>query len=183
MQLTTEYREKRTSYKHKDFYLICRVKFSNEELAVAGERGMWDVFVRVRSAEPPPSKMHDFKVRAMRFFGICLLPIGLVSACMTKTGEWTGRTDAPPYWFGFGAAILGIFLFILAMTREATADKMMSSQEITVHYLATDGVFQVHADTLEEAKLLETDIREQLKLMADSLRSSTVIPEQNTYDL
>src|SRR5579863_9883140 len=114
MQLTIEYREKPGSYANKDFFLVCKVKFSHEELAVADERGMWEMFITVPSGEPPPSTGFDFKTRAMRFFGICLLPIGLVSSCMTKVGDMTGRTDVAPLWVGLGLAGVGATLLVLA---------------------------------------------------------------------
>ena len=183
MQLTIEYREKPGSYANKDFFLICKVKFSNEELAVADERGMWGMSLTVPSGEPPPSTGFDFKTRAMRFLGICLIPIGLVSSCITKVADASGRTDAPPLWLGLGFAAIGATLMILAQFRDSDALKNLMHQDLTLRRLVTNGVFQIHAFSLEQAKQQETEVREKLKLMADSLRSSTVVPEQTTYDL
>jgi hypothetical protein len=180
MQLSTEYRENKTSYDHKDYYVICKVQLSHEEAAVAQERGMWDHYITLGAAEAPAK---SGLTTLMKILGPLLIPIGLVSSCMTKVGEISGRTDAPPWWFGIGALAIGAILWITAFVRSQDAVQRIKPQTLTISRLATNGTFQIHAPTLQYAKDLEVEIREKLTAMADGLRKSTVIPEQNTYEL
>jgi hypothetical protein len=183
MQLTTEYRENKTSHDHKDFYLICKVQFSHEELAVAGERGMWDNFITLPADEPPVGSGHETTSTMMTAGAGCLIPVALISGCMASIAPSVGRTDAPPWWFVIIAGLVGITLGVMAMFRRGNAKVKGIPQKLTIARLASNGTFQVHAYTLDQAKTTETEIREGLTAIANTLRRSTVIPEQNTYEL
>jgi hypothetical protein len=183
MQLTINYREKEVSYQHKDFYLICDVEFSNEERAVAQERGMWDAVTVFPSPERQPSNFYDFKTRAMRFFGIALLLIGLMFSCMDGIANKIGRNDPPPVWLTVSTLFIGGALIFVAYMRDENYLKAIGFQHLTIRRLATEKKFQVHAESLQQAKEYELQVREKLKELADSLRSSRAIPETNTYEL
>ena len=183
MQLPTEYREKTTSYSHKDFYLICKVGFSHEELAVAQERGMWDKSITVYPDEPEVTSGHQAMSKFMTFCAIALILIGLVSACMAAIAPAAHRTDAPPWWLVVIFLITGFTLAMWAVARRGDAQLKGRYQTLTISRLTTNGTFQVHANSLQQAKEFELEIKEQLTGLANGLRKSTVVPEQNTYEL
>lgn len=183
MQLTIKYREDATSYQHKDFHLICDVGFSNEELAVAQERGMWDISITLPPAERPPTGSYDRKTGCLRLFGIAFLIMGLVGSCMQSITGVTHRTDAPPYWAVVPMAVIGLISIILSYTRDEAGLKIGTEQELTIRDLVSAKSFQVHAYTLAQAKERELEVRDTLKLLADSLRSGRAIPEEETYEL
>lgn len=184
MQLTIEYREKKTSYDHKDFYLICKVVFSHEELAVAQERGMWDTHIDVMPSGAPIGSGSQFANTAMKVVGGgCLLPLSLMFGCMAAIAPSVGRTDYPPVWLTLILMAAGISLVVWAFLRNREGEERVSIQSLTIGRLANDGTFQIHADTLQLAKAIEIQVREELTTLANALRRSTVIPEQNTYDL
>jgi hypothetical protein len=187
MQLTINYREDATSFEHKDFFLICDVSFSNEERAVAGERGMWDTVTVLPPAERPPGEFSywfsDFGTRVMRFCGIAALLLGLMFSCMAGIADKIGRNDPPPAWLTISMLFVGGLLIFMSFAREKRLDQRGSHQRLTVRQLATEKKFQVHALTLQQAKEYELQVRETLKALADSLRSSRAIPEVNTYEL
>jgi len=184
MQLTVRYREKQTSYKHKDFYLICDIEFSNEDLAVASERGMWDTATVLPEADRPVSGFYDFNTRVIRFFGIAALLIGLMFGCMDGIESKVGRNDAPPVWLTVSTLFIGGVLIFVTFSRADRSSQMLYPvQRLTLRQLATDKNFQVHANSLQQANEYEIVVREKLKALADSLRSSRAIPEENTYEL
>ena len=77
MQYTTEYREKETLTGSKLHYMICKVEFSNEERAIAAERGMYDSGILAPAAEPMPSTVSGMGSGCLKLFGF-LIPIGLL---------------------------------------------------------------------------------------------------------
>lgn len=184
MQLKTEYREEAVGILKgtKHHYLVCHVDFSEQERAIAQERGVYDLFVTVPAGTPPPTRAGDFKSMLMRWAGIILAPLGLLFTCDQYLApahmEGAGATPALMLVAGVALVAIGKWRDIQATRREANPD-----QTLTVRRLLTNPDFAVHAYSLAEARSFEEVVRNELGSLAQAIRANAAVPERNTYEL
>jgi len=181
MRLNTDYREQTTGTLKgtKQYFLVCRVEFSEEERSVVQERGMYDASVEVPSNTPPPTRSGDIYAMLMRIGGAILMPIGLVVSCATELAHQSGSGPA------FMLFLLGVGLFVAGKLkdREANQREANPTQTISIRRLLTNPEFVVHAPDLQVAKVYEDLVRQELGGLAEHIRASTAVPEKTTYEL
>jgi len=183
MKLKVEYREEKSGVLKgtKDHYLICHVEFTEEERAIIQERGLYDHFVHVPSDRPLPTVAGGFGSRAMRITGLIMAPIGLLGSFAHLVSKRNLGDGGLPFWLLF----IGIGLVVWGVYRDRQAVKRIEDpgQKLTTRRLLTNPDFMVHAYSLQQAREYEEEVREQLKVMAEAIRSNAAVPEMTSYDL
>lgn len=183
MKLTVAFRDKPAGgfSGTKHHFVACHVEFSNEERAIIQERGLYDHFVLVPSDVAPPTRGGDIVAMLMRLTGIILAPLGglfaLVASLKPQEAAGAGRA-----WM---MLIAGVALFTIGKIKDIRANKRASNpdQKLTLRRLLATPDFVVHAISLQEAQGFEADVRETLSVMAKSIRQSSAVPEQTSYEL
>ena len=183
MKLTVAYRDKPAGgfSGAKHHFVAFHVDFSNEERAIIQQRGLYDQFVTVPTDTPPPTRGGDFLSMVMRLIGIVLIPIGGLFALLAylKPSQSEGGTT------GWLMLIAGVILFTVGKVKDMSANKRESSpeQNLTYRRLLTNSDFVVFAYSLQEAQGIEIEVRESLSGVASSIRQSSTVPDQTSYEL
>ena len=183
MKLTVAYREKPAGgfSGTKHHFVAFHVEFSNEERAIIQERGLYDQFVSVPSDIPPPTRSGDFLAMIMRLIGIILVPLGALFALLAHLKPQEASAGGP----GWTMLIAGVVLFTIGKIKDVRANKRETSpdQNLTYRRLLTTPDFTVYADSLLEAQGFEASVRETLAATAQSIRQSSAVREQTSYEL
>lgn len=184
MQFTTNYREQATGILKgtKQYFLVCKVQFSNQERAIIQERGLYEESIATPAATPPPRRSDDFTAMLMRIGGIILSPIGLLLSCtqIVKPSAMAGAGVWPMFML-----IAGIALFTVGKLKDIQANRRQKNpeQQRTLRQLLSNPEFIVYAPALDIARMYEETVRGQLKQLADIIRANVAVPESNTYEL
>lgn len=184
MRLTTEYREETTGILKgtKQFFLVCHVEFNQAEKAIAQERGLYDsLSITVPAATPPPTRAGDFVAFGLRLLGIIIMPVGLLASCGSGLAHYDSNTVSN--WFYL--FILGVVLFTIGKLKDRKANRRAENpdQILTLRKLLTNPDIIVWAETVQIGKHYEEVVREELQVLAHSIRDNAVVSEQNTYEL
>jgi hypothetical protein len=181
MQLTTNYREEATGVLKgtKQFFLICKIQFSEQERAIIQERGLYEEYIGAPADTSPPTRSGDIGAFFLRLAGIICMPLGLLASCVTGLA---GSNASTPLFMLF---LVGIGLFVVGKLKDRSANRRVDNptQHLTVRRLLTNPQFVVYAPALDIARMYEESVRNQLKQLADILRANVVVPETNTYEL
>ena len=183
MKLTVAFREKPAGgfSGTKHHFVAFHVEFSNEERAIIQERGLYDHFISIPSDIPPPTRSGDFLAMIMRLIGIVLAPLGALIALVAHFKPQEADASGP----GWTMLIAGVVLFTIGKIKDVRANKRETNpeQNLTLRRLLTTPDFVVFADSLQEAQGFEVDVREALSAAAQSIRQSSAVPEQASYEL
>jgi len=176
MKLTVAYRDTPAGgfSGTKHHFVAFHVVFSNEERAIIQERGLYQQSISVPSDTPPPTRSGDFLAFLLRLAGIIFVPLGLFISMVSRSGDFAGLL-----------IIGGIALFTVGKIKDVKAIKRVTNpeQQLTFRRLLANPDFVVFAETLAEAKGMEVEVRESLSAVAQTLRDSTTVPEQTSYEL
>ncbi len=175
MKLTVAFRDKpKGGFSGAKYHFVSfHVEFSKEERAIVQERGLYDHFVSVPSDTPPPTRGGDFLAMIMRIIGIIFVPVGLIISMVGSAN------------LAFLMIVTGIVLFVIGKIKDRTAYKREANpeQRITFRRMLTNPDCVAYADTLAEAKGMEAEVRDSLSVAAETLRASTAVPDQTSYEL
>jgi hypothetical protein len=183
MKLTVAYRDKPAGgfSGAKHHFVAFHVDLSTEERAIIQERGLYDHFVSVPSDTPPPTRGGDFLAMIMRLIGIILVPIGVLLALVASLKPQEAGAGGP----GWTMIIVGVALFTIGKIKDVKANKRVANpeQKLTFRRMLTTPDFIVYANSILEAQGFEAEVRDSLSVAAQSLRQSTTVPQQASYEL
>jgi hypothetical protein len=188
MQLTTEYRDRSQGVMtgNKQFYLVCTVTLTEEEKAIAQERGLYKYHIEI---EQDVSLPRGFVASgcATGLARVILLPVGAFMFFIqlfsqhfaperySSAGQFSGLAIAL-----VGAAIWGYDYYSTTNYENRKADPYL---RISLGQIILEPTFVIGADTNLQLREYEATVREQLKSLAEVIRESAPIGEGNTYEL
>lgn len=183
LQLTTEYRDKPHGVMtgNKNFYLVCTVTLTEEEKAIAQERGLYGYHIAI--------EQHPVLPRAFAAMGclgglgkVVLLPLGLLVFLVAR---FVPGGTAGGQITGLIMAIVGGFAwrYDYQSITQYEKQKLDPYQRITLGHMIIQPTFVIGADTNLELRDHEATVREQLTTLAELIRQSAPIGESNTYEL
>jgi hypothetical protein len=183
MKLTVAYRDKpKGGFSGAKYHFVAfHVDFSNEERAIIQQQGLHDLYIMVPTDSLPPSKGGDFLAFFMRIVGIVLIPIGGLLALVAHLKPSQSDMSGP----GWIMLIVGAILFTIGKIKDVSANKREAQpeQKLTLRRLSTNPDFAVFAYSLQEAQGHEENVRELLAGAAKTIRNSSSVPSQTSYEL
>jgi hypothetical protein len=187
MQLTTEYRDRSQGVMtgNKSFYLVCTVTLTEEEKAIAQERGLYKYQIEI---EQYPDLPKAFVARGCLngIARVVLLPIGALLFIIETINQ-----NFIPDRYTLGTQIAGVVLLLIGgflWWNDYTSEKQYGERKadpymrISLGQIITQPTFVIGADTNLQLREHEATIREQLKSLAEAIRESAPIGESNTYE-
>ncbi len=190
MQLTTEYRDEPSGLMtgDKSFYLVCTVTLSEEEKAIAQERGLYRYSLQIEQDVPGRSSAAILGTGVAASVGqFLLLPLGgLIFLSQTFFQYFY-----PPSYVviaqlvGFGMMAAGGFLWFYMHHSDNQYEerKAYPYKRITLGEIIAEPTFIIEAATILQLREHEASVREQLKSLVELIRQSAPIGESNTYEL
>lgn len=175
MRATIEHRELASGMtgNHKDYYVDCRLEFSEEERAIIKQRDLYDITVTVPAATPAPTKSTLVVTDVMRKAG----PFVMAGAFIW--GLAGGGTLAGLLFFA------GLAGFVFGWIRTRTEFKRVQApdQTLSIKQLLSRPSFTVHAFDPAMAKGFEVDVREQLAALKNVLVGSAELAPTQTFEI
>jgi hypothetical protein len=187
MQLTTEYRDRSQGVMtgNKNFYLVCTVTLTEEEKAIAQERGLYKYHIEIEENVSTPRGFVASGCGA-GVGRVVLLPVGaFIFVSQTSFLELAPeRFDLAGQLTGLVMALIGGLLwgydhYSIAQYEKRKADPY---RRITLGDIILQPTFVIGADTNLQLREHEARVREQLQSVAELIRQSAPIGESNTYE-
>jgi hypothetical protein len=188
MQLTTEYRDKPVGVMtgDKSFFLVCTVTLTEEEKAIAQERGLYNYHIEVEQDVSLPRGFVASGCGAGLGL-VVFLPVGafvfLTQAFFQKFAPWQYSPSGQV--FGLVMALIGGSLWGYDYISSTEYEKRKEDPylRITLGQIIMQPTFVIGAVTNLQLREHEATVREQLKSLAELIRESAPIGESNTYEL
>jgi hypothetical protein len=175
VRVTVEHREKTSGVlqNRKEYYIDCRVEFSEEERSIIKERDLYRNGFPIRTSTPLPGHASFVGTMIMRLVSPFMIVGGIIYG-IAGGGGLSGLLV-------FG----GIGLFIASWIREHRRDQRLATDEqfVTINRLLDNPTFTVYAGNPAAAKGLEEDVRENVTYLKQLIKSSAELRNKQTFEL
>jgi hypothetical protein len=175
VRVTVEHREKTSGLlqNRKEYYVDCRVEFSEEERSIIKERNLYRNGFPIRTSTPVPGQASILGTMIMRLVS----PLMIVGGIIYGIAGGGGLS---------GLLVLGgIGLFIAGWIREHRQDRRLATDEqfVTINQLLDNPTFTVYAGNPAAARGFEEDVRENVTDLKQLIKNSAELRNKQTFEL
>jgi hypothetical protein len=178
MRVTIGHREEATGFsgKGRNYFVDCRVEFSEEEKAIIQARALHNHIIMDAHLQPPPPPVHRSGPFWMRLSAPWLVLAGLVIGFLSLFTHAGGNLGPMILFVGLAFWLLGPILF---GKQQAAWD----SVPVTVHRLMGSNGVSLYAVDPAAAKGLDEEFRDGLAGLKKLIVASAELRSKETFDL
>jgi hypothetical protein len=183
MQVTIRHREEpgRSANKHRDYFVDCRIEFSEEEKAIIAARRLENQYHLTLPAALPyyagmmEGGLPSGLVQTLTRLCVIATPILFVIAGTTGSNGLGALSLLLPF--------IAVGLFIYRKSMEKRSNTALDDQVISAGQLVNQPAFTVYAESPDDAKATDQMIRFRLTELKDAIMRNAEVRQMETFEL